>query len=166
MHIISATKAHYQETVEKVSKNAPNANSLIHHLECDLGSFQGTRKVADTLASSLARLDMLYLIAGVGVGPYGRTQDDLANHFQVNHLSQVLITDILLPKLKETSEKATGDEKYNVRIVSESSELHRGAPSDVKFATLEEVNEDIGPSFLYNRSKLMKWVHDSLQNLV
>ena len=36
----------------------------------------------------------------------------------------------------------------------QSSDLHRAAPSDVKFASLDEINTDIGPSYLYNRSKL------------
>ena len=56
----------------------------------------------------------------------------------------------------ETSKKAQGDEKFGVRIVLESSELHRGAPSDVRCESVAEMNEDIGAARLYNRSKLFE----------
>lgn len=41
------------------------------------------------------------------------------------------------------------------RIVFESSELHRFAPSDAKFASLDEImNDQLGPLELYGRSKM------------
>jgi len=69
----------------------------------------------------------------------------------------LVLADIMVPKMIETSKKATGDDKYNVRIVLESSELHRGAPSDVKCESVEEMNEDLGGAQLYNRSKLFEY---------
>ncbi|KAM5526416.1 oxidoreductase bli-4, mitochondrial [Fusarium oxysporum f. sp. phaseoli] len=36
----------------------------------------------------------------------------------------------------------------------QSSDLHRAALSDIKFADLQEINQDIGPTYLYNRTKL------------
>ena len=67
------------------------------------------------------------------------------SHFQVNHLSQMLLTMELLPVLLRTP---------NARIVVQSSEIHRGSPSSTKFAAKEEINQDIGPANLYARSKL------------
>jgi hypothetical protein len=55
----------------------------------------------------------------------------------------------LLPNLLRTA-KAHSD----ARIVVQSSDLHKMAPSSTKFASIEEINTDIGPSYLYNRSKL------------
>ena len=40
------------------------------------------------------------------------------------------------------------------RLVLQSSELHRPVPSDTKFASLSEINHDVGPMLLYNRTKL------------
>jgi len=41
------------------------------------------------------------------------------------------------------------------RIVALSSEAHRAAPSNVKFESLEEINNDkLGPTELYGRTKL------------
>lgn len=55
----------------------------------------------------------------------------------------------LLPNLLKTAQ-----EHHDARVVCQSSELHAMSPSDVKFESLEEINKDIGPSYLYNRSKL------------
>lgn len=55
----------------------------------------------------------------------------------------------LLPNLVQTAR--TNNE---ARIVLQSSDLHRMSPSSVKFASLDEINTDIGPAYLYNRSKL------------
>ena len=109
---------------------------------------------AQNLASSLSRLDILHLNAGVGVAPFGLTNDGLGNHYAINYLSHLVLADILTPKMIETSKN--NEEKYGVRIVLESSELHRGAPSDVKCENVEEMNEDIGAANLYNRSKLFE----------
>lgn len=67
------------------------------------------------------------------------------SHFQVNWLSQLHLALILLPLLKKTP---------GGRIVFQSSDLHRGAESKSEFASLDEINTDIGPMKLYNRSKL------------
>jgi len=64
---------------------------------------------------------------------------------QVNVFAQYLLMMQLLPVLQKTPD---------ARIVWQSSELHRFVPSDVKFRDLTEINQDIGPSYLYNRSKL------------
>lgn len=55
----------------------------------------------------------------------------------------------LLPNLVETAK-----EHSEARIVLQTSDLHRMSPSSVKFASLGEINTDIGPAYLYNRSKL------------
>lgn len=70
-------------------------------------------------------------------------------HFQVNHLSQMHLILTLLPNIIQTA-----DEHNEARIVLQSSDLHRVCPSSVKFASLDEINTDIGPSYIYNRSKL------------
>lgn len=44
--------------------------------------------------------------------------------------------------------------KSSPRIVLQSSDLHRGAPSDTHFQSKDEINTALGPMLLYNRSKL------------
>lgn len=64
---------------------------------------------------------------------------------QVNVISHMHLTLTLLPNLQATPRS---------RLVWQSSDLHRAAPSSITFTSLTEINTDIGPAYLYNRSKL------------
>jgi len=157
VHILSATEEHAREAIEHITTDDPSAKSLLKHHTLDLGSLNEIKALIPTLAA-LPRIDLLFLIAGVGVAPFGLTKDGLGNHFAVNHLAGMLLADGLMPKLMETSKsKQSGDdaEKFSTRIVVESSELHRASPSDVKCESVEEFNTDMDATLLYGRSKLM-----------
>lgn len=64
-------------------------------------------------------------------------------------MGPVALTSHLLPLLKKSASPSSV-----VRIVNQSSNLHEQAPSDTKFASLEELNQDLGPNALYARAKL------------
>ena len=64
-------------------------------------------------------------------------------------MGHVILNSHLMPILKKTAEK--GD---YVRIVTLGSNAHQAAPSDVEFASLEELNKELGPNPVYGRSKL------------
>lgn len=114
-------------------------------MQIDLGDLHATDRVAKELASRLTRLDALVWNAGLGVGPYSETQDGIDSHMQVNVFSQHHLAMILLPVLIKTPDS---------RLVLMSSEFHRLGTGDVKFQDLAEMNQDIGPSKLYARTKL------------
>lgn len=164
VHIISATTGHQEEAKDNVEKSTStdiNAKNLIHTHAVDMGSLNDLIPMAQNLASSLKRLDLLHLNAGVGVAPFGLTNDGLGNHYAINYLAHLVLADIFSGKMMETAkekQKQGGSEveKFSTRIVLESSELHRSSPSDVKCESLEEMNEDIGPMKLYGRSKLFE----------
>lgn len=160
MHIISATEEHQQEAKDNIAKETSEAaKNLIHTHAVDLGSLTQLIPLAQNLAQSMKRLDLMHLNAGIGVAPFGLTNDGLGNHYAVNYLAHLVLADIFLPKMRETAaSKQSGSEadKYSTRIVLESSELHRSSPSDVKCDSLDEMNEDIGPLKLYGRSKLFE----------
>lgn len=67
----------------------------------------------------------------------------------INHLSHFLLATTLLPLMQKTREmpkSVDGD----VRIVMQSSELHRTSPFKVEFKTEEEVNDNSrDPNILY-----------------
>ena len=96
--------------------------------------------------------------AGLGVGPYAETADGLDSHMQVNHISQVHLILTLLPILLRTP---------NSRLALQSSEFHRMHSKDIEFASIEEINSDIGPSNLYGRTKLAQivWLRALLRRL-
>lgn len=67
----------------------------------------------------------------------------------LNHFGHVILTSQLLPLIKKTASPSS-----LTRIVNLSSNLHEGTPSDTKFASLGEINRDLGPNPQYGRSKL------------
>ena len=67
----------------------------------------------------------------------------------VNHMGHVILTSHLLPLLKKTA-----SEGNTVRIVNLGSNAHQATPSNTKFESLEELNQDYGPNGQYGRSKL------------
>ncbi|KAI1437580.1 hypothetical protein GGR50DRAFT_644354 [Xylaria sp. CBS 124048] len=119
--------------------------SHVELVQVDLEDLQQTDEVAKRLASRLQRLDALILNAGLGVGPYAETKDGIDSHMQVNAIAQHHLARTLLPSLIATPDS---------RLCIQSSELHRVATGDVEFRDLDEMNRDIGPTKLYDRSKL------------
>jgi NAD(P)-dependent dehydrogenase (short-subunit alcohol dehydrogenase family) len=119
--------------------------SKVEWRQVNFESFDQTDKVARGLAKDLDRLDGLICNAGLGVGVYNQTGDGIESKMQVNVFSQAHLALTLLPVLQKTPDS---------RLVFQSSDLHRAAPSSIAFKTIQEMNEDIGASYLYNRSKL------------
>ncbi|KAJ9124347.1 hypothetical protein QFC22_001147 [Naganishia vaughanmartiniae] len=100
-------------------------------------------------------LNLLICNAGIGVAAPGVTKDGLQNHWAINHLSHFLLTTTLLPLLQQTRD-LPGAKDGDVRIVMQSSELHRTSPFKVSFETQDEVDDNSrDPNILYSRSKLM-----------
>lgn len=119
--------------------------SKVEWRQCNLENFKQTDEVARQLSQELSRLDALVCNAGLGVGVYNETRDGLDSHMQVNLFAQAHLTLTLLPVLQKTTDS---------RIVYQSSDLHKGATSSMKFESVEEMNQDIGAMLLYNRTKL------------
>lgn len=86
----------------------------------DLASFASIRAFA---ASQEEPIDVLINNAGVMSGDFAKTVDGFEQHFGVNHLAPFLLTQLLLPKIRD-------------RIVAVSSHAHRVARVDA--ATLED----------------------------
>ncbi|KAL9105286.1 MAG: hypothetical protein Q9187_008740, partial [Circinaria calcarea] len=118
-------------------------------LQCDLSDWKQTKEVANKIASSTDRIDILINNAGRGIMTAQLTDQGVDRHMALNHMGHDVLTSHLLPLLKKTSEK--GD---LVRIVNLSSNAHQNAPSDTRFESLDEINKDVGPNGQYGRSKL------------
>jgi WW domain-containing oxidoreductase len=84
------------------------------------------------------------------VSKFELTKDGLDSHFQINMLSQLHLALMLLPTLQATAAWT----KTSARIMMMSSEVHRWVPSSTNFESVEELSRNIGPSYLYGRSKL------------
>lgn len=143
IYMLSMKEEHAEEALEELKKWGNPDH--VEWVQCNLEDLKQTDETAKRLKSELKSLDGLVCNAGLGAGVYNETKDGIDSHFQVNHLSQMHFALTLLPVLQNTP---------NSRLVLQSSDLHRMAPSSVKFASLEEINTDIGPTYLYNRSKV------------
>ncbi|KAL2054962.1 hypothetical protein ABVK25_004784 [Lepraria finkii] len=140
--LLSQKEEHAEEAEEELKKYGDN--SRVHWVQCDLKDLKQTNEVAKQLKSE-QQIDGLICNAGEGVGKYNVTLDGLDSHFQVNHLSQMLLTLTLLPNLQS---------KPHSRLVLQSSDLHRAALSSTTFTSVDEINTDLGPNSLYARTKL------------
>ncbi|KAM0359865.1 hypothetical protein ACHAO7_006996 [Fusarium culmorum] len=118
-------------------------------VQCDLSNWAEVKKAADQIKNSTDRLDLLVNNAGRGIQTYQLSSYGVDQHMATNHFGHVILTSYLLELLKKTSEK-----HGIVRVVNQASNAHQGAPSDVKFESLEELNTDLGPNSQYGRSKL------------
>lgn len=139
-----SNKEHHADEAQTELKKWGDA-SKVEWRQCNLESLRQTDEVAKGLAKELHRLDGLVCNAGLGVGVYNESEDGIDTHMQVNLFAQAHLTLTLLPMLQKTPDS---------RIVFQSSDLHRAAPSSVAFESIAEMNQDLGPTYLYNRTKL------------
>jgi WW domain-containing oxidoreductase len=147
IYLLSQSEQHAAEAQEDLKEWGDV--SKVEWRQCNLESFQQTDKVARELSKELTRLDALICNAGLGVGVYNETKDGIDSHMQVNHFAQAHLMLTLLPILQKTPDS---------RLVAQSSDLHRAVDSSTSFRTIDEINQDIGPTKLYNRTKLAQIV--------
>ncbi|CAG8113434.1 unnamed protein product [Penicillium nalgiovense] len=155
--------------IEKIKEEAGN-DAMIEWIPCDMGYLEQIRETFTKFREQEERLDIvcfvlcelvsrtliltpqLVLSAGINANQYGETTDNIDRHFQVNWLGQFYVCNQLFPLLRKTSKLP---DTPAPRIVFESSEQHRVAPSDVHFASLDEINNPkVGNLQLYCRTKL------------
>lgn len=115
----------------------------------DLSDWSHTKDVAEQIKKQTDKIDILINQAGRGIMTYQLSESGVDLHMATNHMGHDVLTSHLMPVLKKTAESGS-----TVRIVNMASNAHQGAPSDVKFASLEELNQDLGPNGQYGRSKL------------
>lgn len=143
LYVLGNKEEHLDEAQEGLKKYGDV--SRVKLVQVNLADLHQTDEVAKRLASELSRLDGLILNAGLGVGKYAESKDGIDTHMQVNVVAQHHLAMMLLPALLKTADS---------RLVLQSSEFHRRLTSNPDFASLAELNRDIGASPLYARTKL------------
>jgi NAD(P)-dependent dehydrogenase (short-subunit alcohol dehydrogenase family) len=103
-----------QSIIDELRSKTNNQN--IHLLTVDFTSFESVRSLASQIKALNIPIHILILNAGV-MGPkqYTLTKDGFELHFQVNHLSHFLLTQLILPQLIQGS----------ARVVVVSSLAHK-----------------------------------------
>jgi NAD(P)-dependent dehydrogenase (short-subunit alcohol dehydrogenase family) len=171
-----------EEAIKQI-KEEVGEHAQIEWKQCDLGNLGMVKQVFSELAQSLDRLDQvrlttsvvaaewtmprltvqLILSSGINSNQFRLDHDGIDGHFGVNALGHYYAINLLYPLLAKTAKSAP---KGGVRVVFESSEMHRFAPGsqDSKerqrgchFGSEEEITEGgkaLGPVELYGRTKL------------
>lgn len=118
-------------------------------IQCDMSDWNRVAQVSKEIKDQTDRLDILICNAARGIMTYQLTDYGVDRHMAVNHMGHTILTSHLLPLIKKT---ASGGSKC--RIVHLASNAHQSTPSDTKFASLDELNRDLGPMGQYGRAKL------------
>ncbi|XP_033844262.1 dehydrogenase/reductase SDR family member 13-like [Periophthalmus magnuspinnatus] len=117
-----------EAAILEIQQETGNSDLVYRHL--DLASLKSVRNFAENLLKTEPHIDILINNAGL-VGD-GRTEEGFGLQFGVNHLGHFLLTNLLLDKLKQSS---------NARVITVSSMAHRWGGID--FQTLQQ-NRDLG----------------------
>ena len=120
------------------------AEDRVEVMALDLASIASIRSFAEGFLAAHPRLDVLVNNAGLILSERTETEDGFETTFGVNHLGHVLLTDLLLDRLKASAPS---------RIVVVASEAHKFALDGLKFDDLQ-CHGHYWSYRVYGRSKL------------
>jgi NAD(P)-dependent dehydrogenase (short-subunit alcohol dehydrogenase family) len=138
---IARDRGRAEQTLKRLELVAPGRNHVIHY--ANLSRLAEMKRVAEQVAGSEARVDVLINNAGAIFGTRQVTGDALELTFATNHMAYFVVTNLLLERLRATP---------GARIVSTSSDAHRRATLD--FGDLQ-FEKGYSASGMYGRTKLM-----------
>ncbi|TVY16857.1 putative oxidoreductase [Lachnellula arida] len=127
----------------------------VHFIRLDLSSFESVKETAKTFRSSVFRLDIFYMNAGIMGGPHDITKDGYERQFGINHMGHALLFKLLQPLMLKTALIPGAD----VRVVSLSSVGHRFWRKDLLFDSMKKSAKDLSPTDKYCHSKLANLVY-------
>uniref|UniRef100_A0A914VE82 NAD(P)-binding protein n=1 Tax=Plectus sambesii TaxID=2011161 RepID=A0A914VE82_9BILA len=109
---------------------AEKPDAKVDILPIELSSLKSVKKAAEEYIAKGWPLHLLILNAGVAKPLVDSTEDDLEATYAVNHVAHFYLTQLLLPKLKQSAPS---------RVVIVSSELHSSTKIDVSLPVAEKI---------------------------
>ncbi|KAL8388891.1 hypothetical protein RB595_009002 [Gaeumannomyces hyphopodioides] len=155
--LASRSLAKAEEAIRDVHSSSPEAaGAPISALQLDLASIASIKAAARAFTAASDRLDILINNAGIMCTPEGLTEDGYEVQFGTNHMGHALLTQLLLPTLKQTAAAgAAAGRGGDVRVVFLSSRLESGAPAGTyKTDELKTTMADTPTMDRYSISKL------------
>lgn len=131
-----------EATVAEIRQASGNAD--VHLMRCDFASQASIRALAGTFLAKFDRLHVLVNNAGAILGERRTTEDGLEATFATNHIGYFLLTNLLLPAIKQSGP---------ARIVSVASEAHRQG-GGLQFDDLQFERRAYASMAAYGASKL------------
>ncbi|KAK5637960.1 hypothetical protein RI129_012255 [Pyrocoelia pectoralis] len=139
-----------QAAVDRISEEKSSAASVCEPIYLELTSLKSVTDCANVIKTKYKKLDMLILNAGVFGLPFTKTVDGYETMFQVNHLAQFHLTNLLLPLLVNES-----------RIVILSSESHRFSN-----LTVDNLPTTLSPDIASKYSDMTAYNNSKLCNIL
>ncbi|KAH8897566.1 short-chain dehydrogenase [Thozetella sp. PMI_491] len=122
----------------------------------DLGDLRAVRAAAQSLLQSENRLDILVHNAAIISMPLVMNEHGISVSFTTNYFGPFVLTDELMPLLKQTA-----DSTKDVRIVTVAATSYKFLPPGIKFDSVASFNAEMEPTVLggadftrYSLSKL------------
>ncbi|CAI4231573.1 unnamed protein product [Auanema sp. JU1783] len=135
-----------EAVIDLVKKGCDATRLIIVH--CDFNDFNSVRQCAKTVLEVESKIDILVNNAGVACTKYAKSVDGHEETWQTNHLGPFLLTELLLPAVKQAKDG---------RIVNVSSRLALKSPR-IDVNTVDE-KSSFGLLTAYPRSKLANIMH-------
>jgi len=136
-----------------------NPDAHVEVASCNLASLDSIRICADKLKTKLTKIDYLINNAGVMQCPMEwKTEDGFDMQLGVNHLGHLLLTELLLPLIKESAKT------YRPRIINVSSMAQMAGKIDLTDLNFKRRSAAyslniVNTTFAYNQSKLANILH-------
>lgn len=118
----------------------------LEYMYLDCASFKSVVDFVEAFTKTRRPLHVLFCNAGLGLGPYVKTGDNLEMLLQVNYLSQFLLTAKLLPIMHTSGP--------DIRILFMSSAAHKAANFNMETINYTGPPSSYGKMDYYGRSKL------------
>jgi retinol dehydrogenase-12 len=139
--LIARDRGRGEQVLKRLEEIAPGRQHLAHY--ANLSRLAEMKRVAETLAGTEERIDVLINNAGAVFSTRQVTGDALEMTFATNHVAYFVLTNLLLERLKATP---------GARVVSTASHAHKRAKLDFNDLQSEKHFSGFG---MYDRSKLM-----------
>ena len=145
-HVIAACRR--VSAGEEATASLSKEKGEVSVMALDLNSLKSVRNFANAFLEKFDRLDGLVNNAGVMNTPEGKTEDGFETQWGVNHIGHVLLTELLLDRLKQSAPS---------RVVCVSSVAHAGMAGKEAKIDFDDINfetRDYDETEAYNQSKL------------
>ena len=89
--------------INSINEEVEDSDGTLTFEQCDMSSMLSVRKCAERMLEYVSKIDILVNNAGIA-WDWGRetTEDGFELTFATNHLGHFLLTDLLMPLLKES----------------------------------------------------------------
>ena len=115
--VILACRSEERGEKAAVKVQRRTGNGKVRYMHLDLASLKSIRSFADSVLRSEKNIDILINNAGIALSSPQLTEDGFEAHMGVNHFGHFLLTNLLLPRMKESP--------HSARIVIVSSSLYK-----------------------------------------